>query len=143
MSKQIRFKEANVQITKSGRRLGGTMLKITDFSLKPEAEIQRTRFVGEKRDSPDLDVMGNTFSFNTQVRDRVWFDLWNEVQANEEAGTELPELSFAVTDAYRDGTDLTVVLHGQLVLKLDSSEIPSGGYRTLAWSGFCQFASGV
>lgn len=143
MSKQIRFKEANVQLTEGGVRIGGSMLKITDFRLQPEAEIQRTRFVGEKRDSPDLDVMGYTISFNTQVRDRVWFDLWNRIQANEEAGTELPEISMAVTDAYRDGTDLTVVLHGELVLKLDSSEIPSGGYRTLAWSGFCQHASGI
>jgi hypothetical protein len=143
MSKQIRHKESVVQITKSGVRLGGTMLKITDFRLQPEVEILRTRFVGEKRDSPDLDVMGYSGSFNTQKRDRVWFDLWNEIQAAEEAGTELPEISMAVTDSYRDGTRLTVVLHGELVLKLDTSEIPNGGYQTAAWSFFCQFASGV
>jgi hypothetical protein len=143
MAKQIRFKESTVQITKSGIRQVGSMLKVLEFKIDADAEIVKTRFVGEKRTSPDLDVQGYGFSFQNQIRDRRWFTLWNEIQVAEEQGLELPELSIAVTDAYRDGSNLTLVLHGEMVMKMDSSEIPTGGYRTVSWSGYCQFCNGI
>lgn len=143
MAKQIRFKESTVQLTKSGIRQVGSLLKILEFKVDTDAEIQKTRFVGEKRTTPDLDVMGYNFSFKNQVRDRRWFTLWNEIQIAEENGVDLPELSIAVTDAYRDGSNLTLVLHGEMVLKMDSNEVPSGDYRTTSWSGYCQFCNGI
>jgi hypothetical protein len=143
MAKQIRFKESTVQITKSGIRQVGSMLKVLDFKVDPDVEIAKTRFAGEKRSTPDLDVMGYGFSFKHQLRDRRWFTLWNEIQVAEEQGLELPELSIAFTDAYRDGSNLTLVLHGEMVMKPDSTEGSGGDYRTTSWSGYCQFCNGI
>lgn len=139
MSKQIRSKEAQVQIKKDGRRLGTTMKLILDFKANPDAEIKKTRFVGDKRHTPDLDVKGYDFSFKTQKRDHVWFELWNEIQQADENGAEGPDISLAVTYSYRGGTTETVVLHGELVMKIDDDEIPADDYLTVSWSGSCQF----
>lgn len=139
MSKQIRSKEAQVQIKKDGQRLGTTMRLILDFKVDSDAEIKKTRFVGDARSTPDLDVKGYDFSFKCQKRDHVWFDLWNEIQQADEFGAEGPEITLTITYAYRGITRSTVVLHGELVLKMDSAEIPSDDYLPVSWSGSCQF----
>ena len=139
MSKQIRAKEAQVQITKDGRRLGTTMRLILDFSVTPDAEIMKTRFVGDKRHTPDLDVKGYDFSFKIQKTDHLWFELWNEIQRADELGVDFPEISLAVTYAYRGGAARTVVLHGELVMKMDTDQIGNDAYQEVDWSGACQF----
>ena len=139
MSQQIRSKEAQVQIKKDGRRLGTTMRLITDFKVDTDAEKKKTRFVGDKRSTPDLDVKGYDFSFKTQKRDHVWFELWNEIQQADENGNEFPDITMSVTYSYRGGASETVVLHGQLILMMDSAEIPADDYLPVSWSGCCQF----
>lgn len=140
MSQQTRSKEAKVQIKKNGVRLGTSMLLITDFSWDPDAEIKKTRYVGDKRNTPDLDVMGVGFSFKTHMRDAVWMDLWNEIQRAEELGLPAPDIVLSVIYGHRNGTRSTVGLHGELVLKLDKNEIPTGDYLSNQWSGYCQYA---
>jgi hypothetical protein len=145
MSKQIRSKEALVQITENRQRLGTTMLKILDFKWNPEAEITKTRFLGDSRETPDLDVKGASFSFKTQKQDHVWFDLWNRIQQAEEQGNDLPDISLAISYSYRGTTATrTIVLHGELVMKLDDDDLPAdGGYQVVSWSGSCQYADGT
>ena len=143
MAKQIRFKEAVIEITVSGQRLGGSMLKVTDFRLTPDAEISKTMYAGEKRATPDLDVRGYDFNFSHHKRDRVWWTLWDRIQSAEENGDELPGISLAVTDSYRDGSGLTIVLHGETVMKMDGDERSQGDYQSVSWSGFSQYANGL
>jgi hypothetical protein len=143
MSQQTRSKEAKVQITKNGERLGTSMLLITDFSWDPEAEIKKTRYVGDKRSTPDLDVMGVAFSFKTHTRDHVWMELWDEIQRAEELGQPAPDISLSIVYAYRNGARGTVGLHGELVLKLDKAEVPQNDYLANSWSGYCQYADNV
>ena len=143
MAKQIRAKEALVQIKKGDQRLGTSMRKILDFKWNPDAEITKTRFVGDARHTPDLDVKGCDFSFKTQKQDHVWFELWNEIQQAEELGNELPEITLSVTFAYRGGAQRTIVLHGEMVMKLDHDDIPNGDYQVASWSGSCQYADGT
>lgn len=140
MGKPIRFKEATIQITVSSVRLGGSLNKVTDFSAKPDAEIMKTRYAGEKRDSPDLDVKGWDLSFSHHKQDRIWFDLWRTIEGAEENGDDFPEISIAVTDSYRGTTSpLTVVFHGELMLKMDEDGRPNGDYQSVSWSGFCKY----
>jgi len=142
-ARQIRTKEAFVQISKDGVRLGTSMLKILDFKFDPEVDIKKTRYSGEKRDTADLDIKGVNFSFKTNAVDHAWFDLWNEIQTADEAGIDGPDISLAVTYAYRNGRDESLVLHGDLVLKLDSQEHPNDDYVAQSWTGYCKFSDGV
>jgi len=139
MSKQIRSKEAQVQIKKDGQRLGTTMRLILDFKVNPDAEIKKTRFVGNARHTPDLDVKGYDFTFKTQKTDHVWFELWDEIQLADELGAEGPEITLTVTYAYRGKAARTVVLHSEFVMKMDDDEVGGDDYQTVSWSGSCQF----
>lgn len=136
----IRSKEAQAQITMDGVRLGTSMRKLLDFKVDPESDIKKTRFMGEKRTTPDLDVTGYAFSFKTQAQDHTWWrTVWNRIQQAEEQGFPPPDISIAVVYAYRDGsTTESINLHGKLVLKLDSIEHPDD-YVGKSWSGYAQF----
>lgn len=140
---EIRNKDATIQITVDGTRLGGSMLAIKGFNLKPDAEISKKRFTGDKRFKADLDVKGYDFNFKTEKRDHIWWSLWKKFEQAESAGTQLPVVSLAITYSYRDGTGQlkTVVLHGDLVLKMSGDDIPEQ-YQETSWEGCCSFASG-
>lgn len=140
---ELRNKDATVQITVDGQRLGGSMLTIQGFNLKPEAEIMKKRFTGDKRFKADIDVKGYDFNFKTQKRDHVWWTLWKKIEQAEFAGTQLPVITLAITYSYRDGTGLvkTVVLHGDLVMKISGDDLPEQ-YQETSWDGSCSFASG-
>jgi hypothetical protein len=141
-STEIRAKEAIVQITMDGRRLGGSMLTIKNFSMKPDADITKKRFIGDKRFRADIDVKGYDFSFKTEKRDHVWWQIWKKFEQGDVNGSELPVISIAVSFGYRGGGggQRTVTLHGDLVMKIDSDEIPEA-YQEVSWSGSCSFAS--
>lgn len=143
MSKQTRSKEAKVQINKNGNRLGTSMLLLTDFSWDPDVEIKKVRYIGDKRNTPDLDVMGHAFSFKTHMRDNIWMATWNEIQIADDLGVPPPDITLSVIYGYRTGTRGIVGLHGELVLKLDKSDIPTGDYLSAAWSGYCQYADPI
>jgi len=144
---EIRAKEATVQVTVAGQRRGGSFLTISDVSIKPDVEIMKKRFTGEKRQVGDLDVKGYDFSFKIQKRDHVWWQTWKEFEAAELAGLEFPVMSVAITATYRGGGGLvkTITLHGGLVFKIDDDNIGSdaGSYQEVSCSGTCSFASGV
>ena len=140
-SQQIRSKEALAQITMDGLRLGTSMRKIMDFKIDPDSDIKKTRYMGDKRTTPDLDVSGYGFSFKTHHQDHSWWrSVWNKIQQAEEQGFPPPEISIAVTHSYRDGaTTESLNLHGELVLKLDSADYPNDDYASASWSGYCKF----
>jgi hypothetical protein len=142
-STEIRNKDATVQIKVDGQALGGTMLAIKGFNLKSDTEMMKKRFTGDKRFRGDLDVKGYDFTFKTEKRDHIWWSLWKKIEQAEFAGVDLPVITLAITYAYRDGTGLlkTVVLHGDLILKMSGDDIPEG-YQEVSWEGICSFASG-
>lgn len=140
-SGEIRAKEARVQISVDGVRLGGSFSTIHDISVKPDAAIAKKRFTGEKRARADLDVLGWDLSFKTEKRDHLWSALWDKIQAAEINGDPLPDIVLTITYSYRDGSKLlrTTSLSGDLVLKLDEDSIPKDGYQMNSWSGFCSY----
>lgn len=140
---KLRAKEANAQITRSGVRLGGSMLQIIDLRIEPKATIDTTQIAGEARERGDLNIKGVNFSFRTYVSDAAWLQLWNEIQAAEAAGKPLPEISFTISFAHRTGGRTVVGLSGDLVLHLTTAERPESGYLTNSWSGFCSFMTAV
>lgn len=142
MSRRIRSKEADIQIIVNGSRLGKSMRKVTDFRLEPTAEFTRTPFVGQARDSNDINITGYEFSFTTHVNDFEWWDIWQDIADREELGAELPTITLTVTYKLRGTSNRTVVLSDDLLLKLDTSEIPEGDYVNNTWSGVCQTAQG-
>jgi hypothetical protein len=129
----------------NGRRLGGSFTKVTELDITPAAEIVRTQFAGEPRESGDLDMRGYEYSFKTHVERHDWFDLWKQIEQAEENGEELPAVSLAVTYRYRGAPLKTVTLHGDCILKLDKggSWSDAGEYIPAEWSGFCQRADGI
>ncbi len=139
---KTRAKEATVQITKSGKRLSGSMLKIFNFRIEPEVEIQKPRTVGESRARGDLDVKGFNFSFQSYVSDKEWLALWSEIGKCDELGTPFPEISIAVTIAHRSGAPANFTLHGDLVMHLSPLERPEDGYVTHSWTGYCSYMDG-
>lgn len=140
---EIRAKEATVQITVDGQRLAGSMLTIKGLSIKPDANITKKQFTGDKRFKADIDVKGYDFSFKSEKRDHIWWSLWKKIEQAESNGIPLPVISMAITYAYRDGTGSlkTVVLHGDLVMKMSGDDIPEG-YQEVSWEGCCSYASG-
>lgn len=140
---EIRNKDATIQVKVDGQPLTGSFLSIKGFNLKPEAEIIKKRFTGEKRFRADLDVKGYDFNFKTEKRDHVWWTLWKKIEAAEQAGIQLPVITLAITYSYRDGTGQlkTVVLHGDLVMKMSGDDIPEQ-YQETSWEGSCSYATG-
>lgn len=140
-STEIRSKEANVQMTVNGQRLGGSFVTIHDLMIKPDAKIDKKRFPGMKRAVGDEDILGYDVSFKHELRDHVWVTLWTMIENADKNGTPFPEISMAVTYGYRDGSRnvRTKTLHGDLVLKLDDSNVPKDGYLAGSWSGFCSY----
>ena len=145
MANPIRFKEGVAQVNVSGQRLGGSFLKVTDVEITPDADIMKTPYAGERRLSPDLDIKGYDFSFSHHKTDKLWWTLWDTIQSAEENGDELPEIALTLTESYRDNgrTGLTRVLHGNLVMKMDSDKKGGGDYDSVSWSGFAQYMSGA
>jgi len=145
MAKRIRFKEGNAQLMVSGQRLGGSLLKVTDIEVKPDADISKTKYAGERRASPDLDVNGYDFTFSHHKEDKLWWTLWDTIQSAEENGDEFPEIALTLTESYRDGSGsgLTLVLHGELVMKMDGDQRRGGEYQNVSWSGFSQYCNGA
>lgn len=136
---EIRAKEATVQITVDGQRLGGSMLTISDLNIKPDAEITKKRHTGDKRAHGDLDVKGYDGSFKTEKTDHTWLTLWKLFESADRNGVAFPVVSIAITYAYRNnGRQLrTITLHDGLILKLDEDATPAEGYLTNSWSFFC------
>lgn len=140
-STEIRAKEATVQLTVNGQRLGSSFATIYDLSVKPDKKVEKKRFPGEKRARGDVDVMGVDFSFKTEKRDHSWKTVWKLTEDADKNGTPFPEISISVTYAYREGTGnvRTGTLHGDMILTLDDTNVPKDGYLTDSWSGFCSY----
>lgn len=140
---EIRNKDATLQLTVDGQRLGGSMLTIKGFNLKPDVEMTKKQFTGDKRAKADLNIKGYGFSFKTEKRDHIWWTVWKKIEQAELAGIPFPVISLAVTYSYRDGSGLlkTNVLHGDLVMHLTSDDIPEQ-YQETSWEGFCSYATG-
>lgn len=138
-STEIRSKEANIQIKVDGQRLGGSFSTVHDLSIKPDAELSKKRFPGMKRFVGDVDVRGYDFSFKTQKRDHLWKTLWSLIEKADKNGTTFPVITLSVTYTYRDNTGdvRTGTLHGDLVMKLDDTNVPEAGYLMDSWSGVC------
>ena len=140
---ELRNKDATIQVKVDGTPLTSSFLTISSFNLKPEAEILKKRFTGEKVSRADLDVKGYDFTFKTQKRAHDWWVLWQKIVSAERAGQPLPTITLTITYSYRDGSGLlkTVVLHGDLVMKITGDDIPDG-YQETSWEGYCSFATG-
>jgi hypothetical protein len=138
---EIRAKEANIQMTVNGQRMGGSFATVKDLDIKLDVEIAKKRFPGEKFAKGDMDHKGVDFSFKTELRDHQWKGVVDLFVAADETGQPFPVVSLAVTYAYRDGSAalFTNTLHGDLVLKLDSANVPESGYQMDSWTGFCSY----
>ena len=138
-SGEIRAKEARVQLTVDGVRLGGSFSTIHDLSVKPDATNSKKRFTGEARGRGDLDVVGWDFTFKSEKRDHLWSTLWSRIQEAERNSKPLPDITLTVTYKYRDGSGIlrSESLSGDLVMKMDENSIPLNGYQVNTWTGFC------
>lgn len=141
---EIRAKEARVQLTVDGVPLNGSFTTIHDLSVKPDADISKKRWTGEKRFRGDMDIKGWDFSFKTEKTDHLWQDLWDQIQDAELNAQPMPDITIDISYQYRDGSQVlkTVTLHGDLVLKMDENSIPNDGYQSNSWSGICSYNTG-
>lgn len=142
-SGNVRAKEARAQITVDGIRLGGSFLTIHDISIKPDAQIAKKRFTGEKKARGDIDIMGYDLSFKTEKNDHTWWQLWDLIKEAEANGQPLPEIILTLSFGYRDGSGIirSVGYSGDMVLKMDEDSIPQNGYQMNSWTGFCSDAT--
>lgn len=141
-SGEIRAKEARAQLSLGGTRLGGSFSTIHDISVKPDAEILKKRFTGQKRAEGDIDIKGWDVSFKTEKRDHLWNQLWATIEKAELNGDPLPDITLTLTYTYRDGSKvLRTETLGRLVLKMDENSIPKDGYQMNSWTGFCSYNS--
>lgn len=134
-SKDIREKEVLIQVTQDSRRRS---LRATDLAIKPKVERPTSRAAGEKRDQGDIDVSGFDVTFKTSIPDHVWYEIMKETEEAERLGTTMPEVSIAVTFAYRAGIgSRTVTLAGNgATLFPDDITVPGKGYVMASWTGF-------
>ena len=139
---EVRNKDALIEIRVDGQRLGGSFSAVKGFNLKPDLEMPKKQFTGDKRWKMDLNVKGYDFSFKTEKRDHVWFALWKKIELAEFNGLPLPDITLSVTIKYRDGTGRanTYIVHGDLVLAMKGDDIPAE-YQEISWEGGASFAS--
>ncbi len=138
----IRFTESIVQITVDGKKQRGTFENIRNFSVTPDAELKKEQYAGEKRRRIDLIVNGYDLSFEAHESDDRWLKLWRRFEEADLNGARFPEVSLAITNNYRGESPRTLVLHGNLVLKLDDYAGSSDEYNRTSWTGACQFLIG-
>ena len=138
----IRFKEAVIQLTVDGKKQTGTFENIRNLTVTPRAEIINTKYAGEARARPDLEIDGYDFSFQCNESDGRWMDLWKLYDVADAQSGVFPNVSLAISTAYRGGGRRTIVLYGQLVMKLDDRSLTDGEYAQQNWSGSCQYMQG-
>lgn len=135
----IRTKEAIAQLKVNGILQKSIVAKITTVSIDPETEITKTRYVGQKRNQADLDVMGYGFSFSSHKTDRRWHTLWKEIETAENAGLPAPAITMTLTFAERNGQSHTIGLHGDCVVALKKIDVPENGYLVDQWEGYASY----
>lgn len=134
-SRLIRTKEATIQVSIDGVRQSWSGL-IKDLSIKPDVDRAKFRHVGAKRSTGDLDIKGFDVSFKTSIQTHAWWDVVKAMMEAERNGQDMPEVSIAITYAYRGSATRTVTLHTDAILFPDDFTIPESDYLTLSWSGF-------
>lgn len=142
-SGEILARHARVQLTVDGVRLGGSFSTIHDITVKPDANINKKQFTGEKRFRADLVINGWDVNFKTEKRDHTWSQLWDIIQDAELNDRPLPVIVMTLSYKYRDGSGIlrTVTLSGDFMLKMDEDNIPVNGYQGNSWSGACSYNS--
>lgn len=140
-AQEIRAKEARIQLTVDGIRLGGSWSTIHDFVAKPDATITKKRFTGEARSRGDIEVNGWDLTWKTEKRDHLWSRVWKLIQDAEQNSRPLPDIVMTVSYRYRDGSGIvnTTSFQGDMVMKMDENSIPVNGYQGNSWSAFCGF----
>ena len=145
MSQQrIRAKACRVEVYVDGDREDDLMAFVTDFSAEPVHDKERTAFLGEPRESINLNVQGWDGSFTVQETTAAWFDLWDRIQQAERNGSDLPNVSIVVKKTYLPPNGRIVyALSGDMRLTLDSSSLSGHDLVTSEWSFSCQDADRV
>lgn len=140
---RLRFKEATPQLRVDGELIGGSLKNVTDVTINVDADFERTNLAGEKRGRNDLNIDGASGSFTIQPGDKVWWDVWDQIQEAERNGTPFPVIVFSMTLAYRGKPRHTLVAHDECLIKPDSLSGSGKDYVSAAWSFTARELDGV
>lgn len=122
-------------------QIPGSLTCNTDWKVSPVAELTNTELTGENEDALDQTHRGYEFSGTFQETDAAIDEMYERRVAAIQEGRPLPVIQVIVTRKYIDGVTKANVrqLHGDLVLKLDSTEGTGKDFVKSTISGKCQF----
>lgn len=121
-------------------QLGGSLTVNTDWKMSSVGELSSTELTGETEDALDQTHRGWEFSGTFQELDPTIDEMYERRVFAYQNGTPLPELQIIVTRSYTDGITPPAVrlLHGDLVMKLDSTEGSGKDFVKNMISGKCK-----
>lgn len=131
MAENLRILGENVTayftIGDSKTPIGGSMLNLHNFHLKPISEIRASKFLGESRERYDFIMSGFEFGFDVDVEDSVAWDLIVfPFVAAWDAGQPLPDLNLVVIRQFRtlSSAPQELALGGGMVMIMDNDDTP-------------------
>ncbi len=92
MSLKLRGAEVTITIASDGIRLGGSLLKLTDFSETLRSDLNEDDYLGEQATDLDTQFHGWDLSFAFDVQDAVVIELVEDLvdrMTNQEAPPEV------------------------------------------------------
>lgn len=135
MSARIRGQEIAVRFTLGGEPLGGSFLKLTEFTATPRTDINEEPFLGELEDDLDIQHHGWDFSFTVQIDDHQTIDFLNEIVRREQNAIKHPSITMTVFYTFREPTaKARTVIYRDVFLKV--TEEGFGGRKDFVTNGF-------
>jgi hypothetical protein len=138
MSERIRGLEVTIRLSIEGELQGGTLIKFSDFSITPRAEVTESDFLGE--DESDIDFRHDGFDFSGTAHEldataRAFLAL---LVFNHENHIAPPNVTMTVIFGYRDGRPVSETYYGAK-MKVDETSFGSRkDYVTTKISGKCK-----
>lgn len=138
MSERLRGLEVVVRFSSEGQLLGGTFVKITDFTITPRDELPEADFIGEDESDIDYRHDGFDFSGSLQELDAATRAYLSTLVFNHEQHIAPPDVTMMVIYGYRTSQQVTET-YRKCRMKIDEIAIPGRKeYVTSKLSGKCR-----
>lgn len=120
MSLRIRGSEVTMRVAVDGVTAGGSMFKVTDFTVTPRQDLQEADYMGEPE--TDLDVMhhGYDLSWSVDMLDATTIDLLDDIAQRNENHLAPQDITITVIYTFRtQGSGGRIVVYHDCVMKQD------------------------
>lgn len=128
MSLKIRGEEVSMRVAVDGIVIGGSLLKVTDFTATPRTDLTEDDYLGEQETDIDIQHHGWDLAWTVDMQDGETIDLLEDIIGREANNQAHPKITITVIYTFREGTSRgRVAVYHAVFLKVD--EEGAGGRK--------------